>query len=189
MKWVWRIGGGFLALLLLCAVAIFAMGRRSEAGHLHASIEINGSPEQVWPWINESDKLTQWVSWLVEVRGPDGKTAGVGAKRVLVMKDENNGGMLMEIQGATTEYAPPRRLTLQLSTPGAFDGLESYELSDLGNGRTRVDIDGRYRYTQWFASFMEPLITPAAKKKLDGDLARLKSLIVRQVAAIQRAGD
>jgi len=189
MKWVWRIGGGFLALLLVCVVAIYLMGRRSGAGHVHASIEINATPEQIWPWLNEPGKLKQWVSWLVEVRDGEGQSAGVGAKRVWVMKDENNGGMLMEIDGTTTEYAPPRRLSLQLSSSGAFDGRESYELSDLGNGHTRVDIDGRYRYAQWFANFMEPLITPAAQKKMDGDIARLKSAIVGPVAEVPKTGN
>ena len=180
MKWVWRIGGGFLGLLLLCIVAIFLMGHRSGAGHIHASVEIDATPEQIWPWLNEPDKLKQWVSWLVDVRGWDPRSSSVGMKRVWVMKDENNGGMLMEIEGACTEYSPPRRLALQLSAGGAFDGQQSYQLSDLGNGRTRVDIDSSYRFAQWFANFMEPLVTPAAQKKMDGDIARLKSAVAGQ---------
>jgi len=66
---------------------------------------------------------------------------------------------------------------MQLSARGAFDGQQSYELSDLGNGRTRIDIDSHYRFAQWFANFMEPLVTPAARKKLDGDVAHLKSAV------------
>ena len=170
MKWVLRILGGLAGVLLLGVVVLFAMGQRSTANRMQASIEVNAPPARVWTWINDGDKLKQWVSWMVEVRDD-------GPRRTLVMRDENNGGQLMEIHCAVAESTPPTRLRVAMSTPGMFDGDHLYELADLGGGRTRLQITGTYRFSMWLAKLMEPVITPSAERKLVGDMARLKSLV------------
>ncbi len=179
MKWTLRIAGGLLALLVLAVAVLFALGHRPNAGRVHASAEFNASPEEIWPWLSEGDKAKQWVSWLVEVRSGASTRSAVGSKEVWVMRDENNGGQLVEIEGTCTEYERPSRLGVRLSSSGMFDGQQNYRLTNLGNGRTRLDIEGQYHFSQWFAALMAPLIIPAAEKKLAGDVARLKSLIER----------
>jgi uncharacterized protein YndB with AHSA1/START domain len=179
MKWVLRIVGGIAAILLLAVGVLFAMGFRSDVGRIHASTEISASREQVWAWINDPDKMKQWISWLVEVRTDPSHPEGVGAKRVLVMKDENNGGQLMEIQSTCREYNPPERISAQLSVAGAFDGDGTYSLVDLGNDRTRLQIESRYTFGSGFARLMEPLISHLAKKKMEMDTAHLKQLVER----------
>jgi hypothetical protein len=161
MKWTLRIAGGFLALFVLAVAVLFALGHRANAGRVHVSADFNASAEQIWPWLSEGDKAKQWVSWLVEVRPVTSTKSGVGAKEVWVMRDENNGGQLMEIEGTCTEYERPTRLGVQLSSSGMFDGQQTYRLVNLGNGRTRLDIDGQFHFSQWFAALMEPVVTPA----------------------------
>jgi len=177
MKWLKWIGIVLAALLILPVVTLFLLGLRKDAGHLHGSIEIAASPQQLFPWLVEGDKLKQWVGWLVEVRVPDPANRGVGSSRVWVMKDENNGGKLMQIVAETREYAPPSRLVLQISSEGQFTGDNVYELVDLGNGRTRLEVDSRFRFANWFFNLMEPVVTPAARKKMIADEARLKALV------------
>jgi uncharacterized protein YndB with AHSA1/START domain len=178
MKWILWIGGGLIGVVALACVVLLVLGHRANAGHASASADINASPAQVWQWLEDPGKLKRWISWVVEVRTPNGSVAtGVGAKRVLVMKDENNGGMLMEVEGVYTTYQPPTEMDLAMSTPGAFEGTETYRLTDLGNGRTHFEVAGQFRYTMWMAQLFEPLITPAAQKKMDGDVSRLKSLV------------
>jgi uncharacterized protein YndB with AHSA1/START domain len=178
MKWILWIGGGLIGVIALGCIVLLILGHRANAGRGVASIDINTSPTQVWQWLEEPGKLKQWISWVVEVRTPNGSIAsGVGAERILVMKDENNGGALMDIEGVYTRYQPPTEMDLAMSTPGAFEGAESYRLTDIGNGRTHFEVDGRFHYTMWMAQLFEPLITPAAQKKMDGDLIRLKSLV------------
>jgi hypothetical protein len=92
------------------------------------------------------------------------------------MRDENNGGKLMEITGTFTEFSPPRRMMIAVSVPGAFDGDQSYDVTTAGDGRSRLEVHGRYRFHVFLARLMEPLIMPSAKKKLMGDLTRLKTL-------------
>jgi uncharacterized protein YndB with AHSA1/START domain len=184
MKWLKRIAIVLAVLLIAPLVTLLALGHRSSAGTVQASVEINASPEQLWTWIDDGDKLKQWVSWLVDVQFPDAQRShGAGATRVLVMKDENNGGMLMRITGKCAEYAPPSRMTMQLAdSDGMFDGLQAYQLTDLGGGRTRLEIHSHYHFGPWFANLMEPLITPQAEKKMVADVARLKSLVESRAA-------
>ncbi len=179
MKWILRIAGGFTALLLIAVALLFALGHRADAGRVHVSTEINASAEQLWPWLNDTDKLKQWITWLVDIR-QDQSPTGVGTKQVWVMRDANNGGQLMEMEGTFTEYQPPSRESVHIYSAGMFDGQQSYSVQDLGAGRARLDIDGRYQYSQWFAALMEPLITPAADKKLRDDMARLKALVEKE---------
>jgi hypothetical protein len=179
MKWVLRISGVFVALLILAVGVLFALGHRANAGHIHVSTELNASPEQLWPWLNDGDKVKQWISWLVEVR-QDRPTTGAGTKQIWVMHDSNNGGKPMEIEGIYTEYLPPTRQTVQVSSAGSFDGQETYSVANLGAGKTRLQIDGSFHYSEWWAALLEPLITPAAETKLRGDVARLKLLVEKE---------
>jgi carbon monoxide dehydrogenase subunit G len=184
MKWVLRIAGGFAALLVIGAAVLLALGHRVDAGRVHVSTEINASAQQLWPWLNDQDKLKQWITWLVEIRPAevrqDRSRTGVGTKQVWVMRDENNRGQLMEMEGTFTEYQPPLRESVRISSAGTFDGQQTYIVENLGAGRARLNIDGTYRYAQWFAALMEPLITPAAEKKLRQDVARLKALVEKE---------
>ena len=186
MKWVWRILAILVALPLAGAVVLLAMGQRSGAGHSHASVEIHAAPERIWPWLEESGRLKQWVSWLVEVRETPGSTQGAGSRRVWVMRDQNNGGALMEIPFTFTEYAPPARLTAHSGMAGLFEGEQVYRLTGLANGSTRVDSDGQYRYQMWMARLMEPLITPSAEKKMQADLARLKEAVEKSESPVSQ---
>lgn len=180
MKWVLRIVGGLAAVLVLGAITLMVMGHRANANHIHSVAELSGTPADIWPWINDADKVGKWVSWVVEVRNPS--TYSVGAKRVVVMKDENNGGQVMEIAGTFSEYQPPSRMTVQLTSAGGFDGTQAYRLTDLGDGHTRLEIDFDFHFTSAFARLMEPLITPQAEKKMVSDLDRLKSLVGQKAA-------
>jgi Polyketide cyclase / dehydrase and lipid transport len=176
MKWVLRITGGFVSLIVIAVALLFALGHRANAGRVHVSSDFNAPAEQLWPWLTDSAKVTQWVSSLVEIREDKSKT-GVGAKEVWVMRDQNNFGQPMEIEGICTEYVPLALRGVRVSVAGSFDGRQTYRIENLGNGRTRLNIDGQYHFSQWFAALLEPLITPAAEKKLGGDVARLKSLV------------
>jgi carbon monoxide dehydrogenase subunit G len=177
MKWALRIVAILVALPLLGAAVLLAIGQRSGAGHTHASIEIQAPPERIWPWLDEGGRLKQWVSWLVEVREDSNAPHVAGAQRVWVMRDENNGGELMEIHLTYTQYAPPSHMSVRSGVAGVFAGNEGYHLTALGNGQTRIDADGQDEYQMWLARLMEPLITPQAEKKMRADLAHLKELV------------
>ena len=177
MRWVIRIAGGLIALLAIAVIVLLVLGRREGAGRVRASAEIHATPEQIWPYLTESAKLKQWVTWLQEIR-PDGLSkSGVGSREVWMMRDENSGGRVMEMEALCTEYKPPSRLGAHVSSRGVFDGEQTFGIETTGSGKSRVSVDGRFVYTQWFGALFEPLVSPAAEKKLAGDINRLKEAV------------
>ena len=178
-KWLKRIGVVVAAVILLPVLALLALSLRPGAGRMQASAEIQALPETLWTWLDDGSRLKQWVSWTENVT-PWSPQAGVGAKRSLTMRDENNGGMLMTIETACTEYTPPKTLSLHMTTAGEFEGQQTYRLTDLGSGRTRIEVSSSFHFSNPMIQLLEPLVTPSARKKLEGDVARLKTLVESQ---------
>jgi uncharacterized protein YndB with AHSA1/START domain len=170
MKWILRILAGLLAIIVIGVLGLLAWGQRKDAGAFSGSIEINRSPEQVWPWLKEPEKLKAWVGWLVEVR-PDADGRG----RIWVMEDRNNNNTLMEIQSAALKEDAPRLLVVSSSAKEGFAGTITYTLTPTATG-TRLEQRSEFRFSIWLAKVFEPLITMSARKKMIEDLARLKSL-------------
>ncbi len=177
MKWVVRIVGALAALLLVCVLGLWIASNRRDAGRMRVSIEIARPPEEIWPWMTEPDRLTQWVGWL-DVVEPDSTTPmeGIGHREVWVMNDPRMKQKLL-VPGTITLWEPPRQMGVHLEVPEMFVGDVLYSLSDLGNGRTRVEQDGRIRYLKRFATLLEPMVTPEAMRKLFDDMKRLRTKV------------
>jgi carbon monoxide dehydrogenase subunit G len=187
MKWVLRIAGGLVAVIALAVLVLLGLGMRADAGRTVTTIEIAASPQQVWQWIDDGERMKQWVSWVVAIKAPPGSTAfSAGSKRVVIMSDANNGNQQMSIDAVCTKDQPPVFKEVALSSPNSFAGVQTYRLTDLGSNRTRLEIDGRFHYDMWLAQLMEPLITPAAKKKMEEDMKRLKTLVESAPASALR---
>jgi uncharacterized protein YndB with AHSA1/START domain len=170
-KWKWSlyIGVGLIGLILVAVLVLVAMGFRSGAGSLHATIAIDRPPQTVWPWLNEPERLKAWVSWLVEVRAtPRGQT--------WIMVDPNMGDQRIAIDRESTGDAP-RHLEVRMVMPGGFSGTQTYDLTDAANGGTTLTTAGIFRYDTRLARLLEPLISAQAQTKLEQDLARLKAAI------------
>ncbi|MCE9626488.1 MAG: SRPBCC family protein [Candidatus Eisenbacteria bacterium] len=177
MKWVVRIVGTLVALLVLSVLGLFIASNRRDAGRLRGNVEIDRPLETVWAWLSEPDKLTQWVGWLEAIE-PDTTTVaeGIGHREWWVMNDPHMQGKL-RIPGEITVWDPPNRIGVHIAMPGMMTGDVLYSLTALPNGRTRFEQDGRFRYENKFAALMEPLVTPDAMKKLVDDMRRLKQKV------------
>ena len=175
MKWLTRTLVVLAAVLVLVVVGLWAASNRRDAGRMRGSIEIARPAEMVWPWLHEPDRLTQWVGWLESVE-PDTTTpaVGIGQRSVWVMNDPRMKERL-RIPGTVTHWEPPEQLGMHVELPGAFTGDVFYKLIDLGNGRSRVEQDGRFRYQTPLARLLEPMVTPDAMRKLVADLNRLRT--------------
>ena len=103
--------------------------------------------------------------------------SGVGSKALWVMEDRDHNNQKMEIADEVVEYDPPRRIKVRFSSAEGFDGDGVFTLTDLGNGRTRVDQVGEYRFHQWMAKLFLPLIMHSAGSKAVEDMQRLKSKV------------
>ncbi len=177
MKWVLRSLLALVAVCIVTFVGLWLASNRSDAGRMRASIDIHRPADVVWPWMNEPAKLTQWVGWLESVE-PDSTTPleGIGHRETWVMNDPRMKEKL-RVPGTTTLWEPPHQLGVHVELAGVFAGDVFYKLTDLGNGRTRVEQDGRFRYETQMMKLMEPMITPDAMRKVVADLNRLRQAI------------
>jgi hypothetical protein len=180
---LWRIARAMIAFLFVALLVLIAAGYRKGAGQMDISTEIDATPQQIWPWLDNGARAKEWVTGLVEVRGDRSVTTPVGQKEIWVIRDEN--GQLMEVAGICTEYAPYSRLSVHLSTPGVFEGDQTYVLADAGEGRTRLNVMSRLRYSAWFARLLEPLLMPSANRRMASDITKLKSLVERHRESAQ----
>ncbi len=180
MKWVLRIGISLFVLLLVSVAGLWLASNRSDAGRMRGSIEIARPPEEIWPWMTEPDRLTQWVGWLAEVQ-PDSTTpdSGIGHRETWVMDDPRTRQRML-VPGTVTLWEPPAQMGVHVELPGMGDGDVFYKLTDLGNGRTRLEQDGRFRYVGRIVKLMEPMITPEAMRKMLADMNRLREQVEAQ---------
>jgi len=177
MKLAIRIVGTIVVLFVVAVAGLWIASNRRDAGRMRASVEIDRAPEEIWPWITEPEQLTQWVGWLAAVQ-PDttSPAEGIGHRETWVMDDPKTKGK-MSVPGTITLWEPPDQVGVHVEVPGSFDGDVLYTLTDLGNGRTRVEQDGRFHYASRLISLMEPLITPDAMRKMFDDMKRLKDKV------------
>lgn len=177
MKWFVRIVGLLAVLLVVVFLGLWIASNRRDAGRMRASIEIARPPEEIWPWMTEPDKLTQWVGWLDEVV-PDSTTPpeGIGHRETWIMNDPRMKQRML-VPGTVTLWEPPTQKGVHIEVPEMFVSDVLYSLEDLGNGRTRVAQDGRVRYVSRMAALMEPMVTPDAMRKLFEDMKRLREKV------------
>jgi uncharacterized protein YndB with AHSA1/START domain len=182
MKWVKKIAKALALLVVIIVLGLYVFGFRPGAGQNSATVEIHRPAAQVWRYLNDDDLVMKWVSGLKEIRH---KTPGVtGARNRFEMTEEMNGrrtDMVMEI----TAFDPPKHIAFEISSlEGASPGFTEtgeYVLTE-ANGTTQLTLSGSSKYFPFWVQLMEPIITPSAQKKLEGDLARLKSLVEAEPA-------
>jgi len=173
MKILKLVAAVVAAIVVLSSMTLFALSRRADAGRNVAAVEVNRPAEHVFRYLTEPEKVKAWVSWLVEIRSTG---QGLGAKDTWIMEDPNANGERVSMDAPVVEWDSPRAITVDITSPMGFTGKQTYRLVPLGDGRTRLEADGRFEYGPWYWQLLEPLVTPEAQKKLEGDLARLKQL-------------
>ena len=170
---------GFVGILLAAVAILFILASREDANKMTVSVEIDKSPAELWPWLEEPEKIKQWVGWVVEIKSLTPGKQGVGAKAHWVMEDLNNGGARVEMDDEVIEYVPLKKIATRLAATGSFTGESSYVLEDLG-GRTRLTATGRYDFGSTFVKLLTALVMSSASDKLKDDMVRLKGLVEKR---------
>ncbi len=101
-----------------------------------ASEEIQATPDEVFAVFQDAESWTQWVFAITGVEWSSGFPLEVGAKRVVTMV----GGLVGYEEFIAWE--PGRRMAFrfnEFSHQGVEAFAEDYQVTDLGNGRCRVD--------------------------------------------------
>jgi uncharacterized protein YndB with AHSA1/START domain len=177
MKWLSRIFGAVVALVALCVAGLWLAGMRPGHGHNSGSVEINRPAAQVWRYLTDDELIKKWVSGLAEIRHMTPGVTGEGEKLRLKEGYEGKG---VEMEMTMWRIEAPRRMEFTLEGLGdpanGFTEKAAYVLEEK-DGKTRVTLSAQTEYHGFLVRLMEPLITPAADKKLAGDLARLKAMV------------
>lgn len=97
------------------------------------SIEIDATPEQVWPWIYDENKILQWVENLVHSESIEQVPGEVGSRFIDTFVEN---GREMTMEGVVKSYNEFTDYEVHL-TGDLFDLTIAYELEDL-NGSTRA---------------------------------------------------
>lgn len=171
--WIIRIVGGFFLLVaLFFAVLYIASGGAKGKGYHEASIAMNKPAAAIFPWLTEPEKQKEWIFGLTESKPLTEGDLRVGARsqETMVIGEEQT-TMTSEV----TELDPGKLMAVKINSPG-FDGDIRYVLEEAGPSTTLRYI-GHFQYKPFMLRLLEPLVTPSAQRKLEGDLWKLKSVV------------
>jgi carbon monoxide dehydrogenase subunit G len=136
-----------------------------------ASIEIDASPEAIFPFLVEPDRLKQWVGGFVEARPLTTGPTRLGSKSIDVIREGNRE---MRFETEITGYEPPRGVTVRIQAPG-MDAVSDYRLDGRGS-RTRASHVQQVRYGG-LLRVVGPLMGGMVRRKIREDLDRLKAAV------------
>ena len=178
MKWVLRILGGFLGLLLLSIVILFLAGYRPGHGRIVTEVVIDRPAPQVFRWLSDDERVKKWVGGVAEIRTVSTPANGGEVGRQLriaeVYRDQR-----VEMNIEVTRFEQDRALSLSISSVGdpsdGFTETGDYTLTEQ-NGKTRLRFDVRTSYYGFMPRLFEAIISTEAKAKVQDAFQRLKQM-------------
>ncbi len=138
------------------------------------SVEINCSPEQLWPYLEEPEKQKLWMKGVISNEPTDPGPTRVGSRSVMKIKE---GGKIAEYNIEVVKYEPPKFMGIKM-WGGSFKDMEvfvDYKLNDL-KGRTRLDYICTVEPQGFFMKMMMPLFKMFSLMQLKSFFKTLKSL-------------
>jgi carbon monoxide dehydrogenase subunit G len=178
MKWMARVLGGLVGLCVVLVAGLWLVGLRPGHGHVAAEVEIARPAPEVFHWLNDDERVKKWISGLVEIKKlSSGENGGeVGSK---FRMSEVYGGEQVEMVMRVTGFELNRSIEMEVWSVGdpknGFTEKAKYTLTEQG-GKTRLALEAQAKYFGFLPRLFEPVMTPAATKKLHDDFQRLKSL-------------
>jgi uncharacterized protein YndB with AHSA1/START domain len=136
------------------------------------AVTIDVPPEDVFPWLAESERRLRWMGALVESEPLTDGPVAEGSRFRDVFEDH---GRRVELESELVEVDAPRRLVVHLVS-SSFESTIVQTLEDEG-GATRFRTVLETTYTVRGARFLAPLATGLAQRRLEADLVRLKALL------------
>jgi Polyketide cyclase / dehydrase and lipid transport len=169
MKWILRIFGTIVALIILLIVAMYAIGSRLPEKHTAVRLaRYNQPPDAIWQTITNYERFPSWrsnVKSIEPLKSPD----AAAAWREL---DAHGNGLPYHVIGSD----PPRRLIVEISDPKLpFGGTWSTDIQpNPPNGSTvQITENGEIhnvffrfmsRYTFGYTATMDTYLKDLGKK-------------------------
>jgi hypothetical protein len=145
-----------------------------------ARAEIAAAPDDVFPWLIEGERLLRWVGGLVEHE----YQTPIRVRQVLEPPLPGTGPV--EVRLDVYLLHVPWRLEARMTGPGGLAADIAYVLEELEDGGTRVTGLVRSRLRPSATGLLGPVVVAGVRRRLRGDLARLKELVERETSAPAR---
>ena len=145
---------------------------------LEASVVINRPTEEVFAYITDIKKLSEWMSDLVEAKQTSEGPVGVGTTISAVA---NPLGRRAESTQEVTEYEPNRKFAFK-STSGPVESKDEYTLESVAGG-TKLTRVAEAKMGGFF-KLAEPLAVRMMRRQFETNFANLKDLLEAQVEVI-----
>lgn len=179
MRWVLRVLLGVVLLVLLLAAGLWLVGQRPGAGMIELEIGIDRPARDVFQWLTDARALTRWIGGLEKIElvyaPPDGGEIGKKFRMTETYQDQR-----VQMEVVNTGFEKDRAITIEVSSTGdpknGFRETAKYALAET-DGRTVLRMNVQTEYVGLVPRLFEPFITPAAGRKLNEDLHRLKALV------------
>ena len=143
-----------------------------------SAVTIARSPEDVFPWLVEADKVPQWMGGIERYEPLTPGPLQVGSR---IAQKLTVSGYTLEFELQVAALAPPRTATLRFEGSG-FKAANEYTLTaDAGGTRVVWIVSGDT--TSFKAKLIAPMVQAKLQEKQDADLARLRALLEREAAA------
>jgi uncharacterized protein YndB with AHSA1/START domain len=89
-----------------------AGNKRGNTVKIQRTLETAASPQQVWPFLVEPEKILQWFTLLRKFEYTTDQRSGVGAP---FYYEEKSGGRIMRLHYRVTEWVEDKRLAFSLT--------------------------------------------------------------------------
>jgi carbon monoxide dehydrogenase subunit G len=143
-----------------------------------STVTIARPPAEVFPWLVEADKVPRWMSGLqvYEPLEPGPLHPGSRIRQELTVSGQH---LRWELEVA--ELDPPRRAVLRFEGSG-FKAANEYAVTEAAGGSAVTWVISGDT-TSFKAKLIAPMVQAKLQEKLDGDLARLRSVLEDEAAA------
>jgi carbon monoxide dehydrogenase subunit G len=148
------------------------------------SAEFACSPEQLWPFLEDPDKLRLWMKGVLEDHASRGGPIGLGSKFSMKFRQ---GGKTEHYRAEILIYDRPKHLGLKMKGGDFQHETEmfiDFKLSDLGDGRTRLDYLENWDSAGALTQLVSPVVKLFNKMQLKGFFKTLRTLVEEKEGAL-----
>jgi uncharacterized protein YndB with AHSA1/START domain len=137
--------------------------------HVELSIDVDRPPSEVFAYLTDADRLTEWQSSAIEAQWQGERARGSRIREVRRFL-----GRRLETELEVTEYEPDRRFALKaVSGPVPFSVSHVLEPRD---GGTRLAFVGDGEPGGFF-KLAEPVVARVAERQFKNDFETLKDIL------------
>jgi carbon monoxide dehydrogenase subunit G len=141
-------------------------------------VTVNGSPEAVFPWLLDPDKVPRWMTGLKVYEPLDPGPLRVGSR---IRQELSVSGHDLHFELTVARYEPPGAAVMSFSGSG-FKAANEYAVRALGD-RSEVTWVISGDTTSFKARLIAPMVQAKLQEKLEIDLARLRAVMEEEAAA------